>query len=1761
MDVAVLGPIRVVAGGRDLTPAGARQRRALVALVQAGHEGASGDRLAEIIWDDDDRPLEYGPHLRTVINRLRRQLRVDEGAADPIVTRPGGYGLDDEVVDVDAWRFAEIAASAADELDPVRRGDVLADALGVWRGEPFDEVGGLPQLASTIAGLTDLRLTAEEDLLDALLEQGRPDRALARVQPLLDEHPYRERLRRVQVLALYRLGRQTDAIRALHRHRERMIDELGVTPSPDLDEIEQLVLRQDPSLSGPAGGRRALRGYRLSEIVGSGTDSVVYRAWQPTLDRPVAIKVIRADLVNDPTFIRRFEREAAVIARLEHPFIVPLYDYWREPGQAFLVSRLLSRSLADAIAAEGAWSPDRVVTLVEQIGAALTLAHGVGVVHRDVKPANILLDEHGNAYLVDFGIASVHDVALDAIDEPDGRLADRDVDRHVDRHLDVAGLATVAVSALTGSLAPVADVRAALAGVDLPTDAIELLAANVHAQPMPIPTVAELVDRISAAVAGPHHPTSRAVAAPAGVPTPYRGLLPFEAADERFFVGREEIVAEMGARWSAGDRLLVLTGASGVGKSSVARAGFLPALGRGDVDGSDRWFVATMTPGADPFAALAEALAAVATRADADPHRALRHGERPIAGAIRETFGAADAEVVVFIDQFEELSSIASTESAHRFTGRLAEALDDDTLRLRVVATLRADFFSRPLETEEFGRHFRSSIVPVGPLDAAALEAAVTVPSAAVGVRCDPALVATLVADVSQNPLALPLLQLTLTELFAHRTFEGMTLAAYEELGGLSGALIRRGETLVDSLDDADAARLRTMFGQLANLDGAHGPVRRRVPLSSLIELGVTTSVVERAASSRLVVLDRDVRSRAPTVEVTHESVLSEWPRLAAWLERDRELLAHRAMLTRAAEEWDRDGRDDSGLLRGRRLDAAEETADTVPIPALVQALVDVSRSRRAADQQRERVRRRRLIATTVVAVVVAIAAVVAGGVALRLRGEARGEAARALEQQERADEAAARAAESQGLAEDRAAEAAAAAEAERSAAARADEAARLADAAAAEAESAAAAATTAALARSAQAIAATQPVLARQLAVAAFDRSDEPATRQALASTLTATPGLVRRVATLGEASCEAMSTGSGPVGAALALAPDADGPRLTTVVDLVSGAASGPLDVSSAVSPGTIRNTSCPQPNASGSAMLVSTDEEVALVHEDGTSVRAEPLDLVAWTNDQQAIVGVATDVATGVQAELRVHADDDLRLLTSVPIRLGHPEGIPADIRATGADGLAIVADGSHRAVVVDLASGDQRYLNAFEDPDERDFSFTVDISDDGGVAVGLGYRVMTVWQLDGDADVFPATAIEPAGSPYGVVGTTGPAPRPVLSPTGARVALITSAGVEVFDIASGEPVSAPIEVAVSAGAVRFVDDGLIAVLTAGGELLHHDLGRPSALASTMIDGVPGGLVASDGSTFTATIGDPVSRRWVVFSLADGGRTDHGDASVSSKLRVSSVGGDVVVRFDVASGEYERLDGGIVTQRTRLADRMISGIEDLGQAIRVEHGTVLLILRSKSNIDNPTGQVIALDFETGRLISALDIPDVRRVELISADEFVHGDFEGGVTVRSIDGKVVDSLPSFASSVQSFAGSRTGDLLLGLDDGTTLVWSRVEARILRDLSGPPETVISVHEAADGTIVVQHLSGRIVVWWPDSDVLGAELLGPVGFTGLAQVIDDRVVVAAAGRVLEIPLDVAAWRSVACGTAGDEIDPVRWRAAVGSDPPQPRPCS
>lgn len=170
----------------------------------------------------------------------------------------------------------------------------------------------------------------------------------------------------------------------------------------------------------------SVKGYELRERIGAGGFGVIYKAFQSTVGREVAIKVILPGLANKPDFIRRFEAEAQLIARLEHLHITPLHDYWREAEGAYLVMRWMrDGSLKEALL-KGCYELEAAALLLDQVCAGLSAAHRAGVVHRDLKPGNILLDEDGNAYLADFGIAKDTIHLQDEVTQPGTLLGSPD---------------------------------------------------------------------------------------------------------------------------------------------------------------------------------------------------------------------------------------------------------------------------------------------------------------------------------------------------------------------------------------------------------------------------------------------------------------------------------------------------------------------------------------------------------------------------------------------------------------------------------------------------------------------------------------------------------------------------------------------------------------------------------------------------------------------------------------------------------------------------------------------------------------------------------------------------------------------------------------------------------------------------------------------------------------------------------------------------------------------------------------------------------------------------------------------------------------------------------------------------------------------------------------------------------------------------------------------------------------------------------------
>ncbi len=285
--------------------------------------------------------------------------------------------------------------------------------------------------------------------------------------------------------------------------------------------------------------------------------------------------------------------------------------------------------------------------------------------------------------------------------------------------------------------------------------------------------------------------------------------------------------------------------------------------------------------------------------------------------------------------------------------------------------------------------------VAITPLSAEELERAVAGPAERAGARLEPGLLAAIVADVSDRPAALPLLQYCLTELYERRDGLVMTLAAYRELGGVAGALGRRAEEEYQSVDDQSRVAARELFTRLVTPGEGAADTRRRARRSELLALPVGAEVMERVVdafgSQRLLTFDRDPATREPTVEVGHEALLTEWPRLKAWVDEDREGLRLVRRVAEASDAWVQAGREEADLLRGARLEAASEWAAANPerLSTDERDFVAASTAARDAAKARERRNTRRLHRLVVGVSAALVVALVAGTVAVAQRNEA----------------------------------------------------------------------------------------------------------------------------------------------------------------------------------------------------------------------------------------------------------------------------------------------------------------------------------------------------------------------------------------------------------------------------------------------------------------------------------------------------------------------------------------------------------------------------------------------------------------------------------------------------------------------------------------------------------------------------------------------------------------------------------------------------
>jgi DNA-binding SARP family transcriptional activator/pimeloyl-ACP methyl ester carboxylesterase len=249
VEFRILGPVEVVHGGRAFAVGGARTRGVLAMLLLNANRVVSADRLGRELWPGLG-PDKAAANLQVRLTQLRGALR-SAGEADRLLTRPPGYVFAVAVTELDVLRFEQLAANGRAALasgDPAAAARLLGDALALWRGPALADLGDLLFAVTERARLEDARLDAVESRMDALLASGRHRETVTALDGLTAEHPLRERFWAQRLLALYRCGRQADALRAYQEVRAVLVGQLGIEPGPELRQLEGRILRQDSRL-------------------------------------------------------------------------------------------------------------------------------------------------------------------------------------------------------------------------------------------------------------------------------------------------------------------------------------------------------------------------------------------------------------------------------------------------------------------------------------------------------------------------------------------------------------------------------------------------------------------------------------------------------------------------------------------------------------------------------------------------------------------------------------------------------------------------------------------------------------------------------------------------------------------------------------------------------------------------------------------------------------------------------------------------------------------------------------------------------------------------------------------------------------------------------------------------------------------------------------------------------------------------------------------------------------------------------------------------------------------------------------------------------------------------------------------------------------------------------------------------------------------------------------------------------------------------
>jgi eukaryotic-like serine/threonine-protein kinase len=774
--------------------------------------------------------------------------------------------------------------------------------------------------------------------------------------------------------------------------------------------VEKTATHDSPPGAAGQGGftpPRAFGEYALVRQLGQGGMGQVFLARDTLLERLVAIKfVLRFESASSRA---RFLNEARAVARLQHPNVVTVHRVGDVDGLPYIVSEYVRGEPLHLLPRPLPWR--RVLSIALDLARGLAAAHRGGVLHRDLKPSNAVLGEGGVTKLLDFGLAKLVEGEVPGASKtsssppPTSSLLELATTASAPCEARAEAPPLTDDSALLGTPLYLAPERwcgePASAASDLyslgamlfellsgqpPHQAQNAAVLGMRIATHPAPPIASLVPdlepRFGALVDGclhrdprQRHASAEALgaaleelagprryrAAPEG--NPYRGLFAFQPEHRGLFFGRDAEVSALLDRLRGGPAVIV-TGDSGVGKSSLCRAGVLPAASEGALGDRHAWHVASIAPGARPFTALCDALAAA--RPDGLP--SARSADE-LVERLRELARARQG-MLIFIDQLEELVTSSEPDEARALDELMGRIASGAAPGLKLLATVRSDFLTRVAAFHGIAQILSRALYLIPPLGREGIHRAVVGPAKLKGVRFEnEALVERLVRSVS-SPASLPLLQFTLAELWTRRDRERAVIReeALEEMGGVAGALARHADSVIHALLPPQRPLARELLTRMVSADGTRTQRTAQELAASSAE---RREVLEALIRGRIITADE--ADGELTYQLVHEALLSGWQTLRDWLDDSSAARLRAERLRAAAAEWQRLDRPRELLWAGPQLQDVAEL-DGAPRDQVTRDFW--AASRRAA-------RTRRLRRHAIVGLLVAAMGLTYGGVDL----------------------------------------------------------------------------------------------------------------------------------------------------------------------------------------------------------------------------------------------------------------------------------------------------------------------------------------------------------------------------------------------------------------------------------------------------------------------------------------------------------------------------------------------------------------------------------------------------------------------------------------------------------------------------------------------------------------------------------------------------------------------------------------------------------